>query len=119
MKRIIHKLSFLAVLMVLLSGPVMSQKGAASDHEVRAVTELNMVGQAMTALRSECGRLIGPVWTSINTVAYCSAGGSVTRITFYPRLDCARMNCNVNRPDPIGYVDFDCSNRMVKVSCVD
>jgi hypothetical protein len=113
MKRIIHKLSAIIVLAIFLCGSVPSQQAEGMNGR-----ELAMIGQAMGAFRTNC-HVEGPLKAGVTTIGTCEDGngGSMTRVTLFPKLNCRLVDCDLVRPAPLGYVDFDCDGNITQVVC--
>jgi hypothetical protein len=112
MKRIIHRISLLAVLIVAFNCAAMGQKPnktVVNDYLVKRATE---------AFHANCDAVqMQPMDHAVSTVGTCDSGDEYKRVSFYSKLNCMRSECEFTRPMQLGYVDFDCAGNVIKVHC--
>lgn len=111
MKKIIRSAALVA-LMTVSAGMAYSQ---GSDQQ--------LIGQARGAaahcLQDYRGNTIIEISESIEVTGICFVEGFLRRVTFY-----AGPNCIPNQPcakfvtRPVVYVDFDCDNNIIGVTCL-
>ena len=114
MKNYIFSLGLLLAFSLLMSNTSFGQNGNGN------LNEQQLIGLATGAFQSSCsapssGAMIG----TVSTTAICINGGFLSRVTFFPKLNCNQVDCDLVRVGPIGYVDFDCENNIIGVTCIN
>ncbi len=110
MKKLLYRLAAMMVIVLALSLHAFAQNGNGGDNQ--------LIGRAKGAFNGGCaGPAIGPLDGVVETVGICFNGGFITRVLLFRHVNCQQVDCNAIRFAPVGYVDFDCENNVLNVSC--
>ncbi len=113
MKVFMKRFFAVALLLVAFGSLSFAQNGNGNGNNNQ------LIGRAIGAFNGGCaGPSIGPLDGSVETVGICFAGGFITRVLLYRHVNCQQVDCLAIRFAPIGYVDFDCDNNVINVSCL-
>ncbi len=111
-----HFLSICLFVMVLLVSATMANAQNNGNGNANGSGD-HLIGRATGAFNSGCTSYNGPMNAQVSTVGICFVSGFITRVSFYPQVNCQQVDCNLIRFGAIGYVDFDCEGNVTVVHC--
>ena len=113
-----HFLSICLFMMVLMASATLSnaQNNGNGNGNANGSGD-HLIGRATGAFNSGCSNYNGPMNSSVSTVGICFVSGFITRVTFYPQVNCQQVDCNLIRFGALGNVDFDCEGNVIGVTC--
>ena len=82
-----------------------------------AQNDNGLAGRAIAEFNQSCNYQ-GAVETNVNVVSACFAGGFITEVLIFPKINCNQVDCTLIRVGPIGKVTFGCENDVISVECI-
>lgn len=104
------KFMLLVVGVLMMAATASAQNGGGSDNQ--------LIGRAIGAYNSGCpGDYNGAIEGQVEVRGICFVSGFIRRVVLYPKINCQVVDCQTIRYAPVGYVDFDCEDNIINVSC--